>query len=79
MSDRSGPPEPLAPGQYEGPNVALPEGETAFDLPLGPVLLRVKNVPVPWAPFVTEHYGAFVSAPDDDAQPDVVVECREEA
>lgn len=56
----------------------MPPGLTAFDLPLGPVRVRILDVPTT-AAFVEEHYAPFAEPCRDDRAADLVIRCREEA
>jgi hypothetical protein len=61
----------------DGPNVTLPAGRASFELPLGPLLVRVERLPVDPEPFVGEHYSPFVRPPGDAGEADLLVECAE--
>ncbi len=67
----------LPPGSLEGPNVPLPRGLSTFDLPLGPIRIRVEDLPIPWNPFVSEHYDPFAHSPSSEIRPDLRIRCRE--
>jgi hypothetical protein len=65
------------PGAIKGPNDPLPPGETSLDLPFGPVRLRIKALPVPWHPFIPDHYAPFAEAVSPQHKPDLRITCRE--
>lgn len=55
---------------------ALAPGEVSFDLPLGPVCVRILNLPTAREPFVTAHYDPF--AQELGTEPaDLTITCRE--
>ncbi len=52
----------------------LAPGSTSFDLPLGPVRLRILDLPTAWEPFVSTHYEPFAE-PVGDHPADLTVHC----
>ncbi|MFQ5719539.1 MAG: hypothetical protein ACE5IK_08300 [Acidobacteriota bacterium] len=62
------------PDSPRGPGEPLPDGPVTFDLPLGPLRLRIVDLPTAWHPFVEENYAPFAEPPTASA-PDLVVHC----
>lgn len=54
----------------------VPEGQATFDLELGPLRVRVEDLPTPIEPFVFEHFYPFAGKPSGNVKADVVVRCR---
>lgn len=71
MTDDFVPTPPKPPPPDRAP---LPPGRTDFDLPLGPLRMRVRDLPTTWD-FVAEHYDPFCEPPAATA-PDFSVTCR---
>jgi hypothetical protein len=59
---------------HEDPD--LRPGSVTFDLPLGPVLLRIVGLPTAWEPFVSSHYEPFAEQAASTTA-DLTVTCRE--
>ncbi len=56
----------------------VPEGRVSFDLTLGPLRLRLVDLPTTRAPFVEERYGAFAEPVLEGREADLTVQCRVE-
>jgi len=54
----------------------LQPGSVTFDLSLGPVFLRIVDLPTAWEPFVSTHYEPFAE-PAGSRTADLTVTCRE--
>lgn len=72
MSDRE--PYREAPEALRAP---VAPGRVDFDLPLGPLLLRVIGLPATWDGFVAPQYLPFAKPVDPERSPDLAVNCRE--
>ncbi len=56
----------------------VPQGRSTFDLLLGGVRVRVRDLPVAWEPFVVEQYSPYATPVGDDApRADLEIACRE--
>jgi hypothetical protein len=58
------------------PWVLLPEGRASFDLPVGPLRLRVVDLPTAYEPFIAERYAPFVEPAAPGVSADLTVTCR---
>lgn len=54
----------------------LAPGRVSFDLPLGPVRVRILDLPTAWDPFVTAHYDPFAQQLGKEPA-DLTITCRE--
>ncbi|UCF68788.1 MAG: hypothetical protein JSV80_05730 [Acidobacteriota bacterium] len=48
-----------------------------MDLPLGPILVRVEQMPIAWEPFVPQHYAPFARPVAADRTADLTIRCHE--
>ncbi|MFQ5670292.1 MAG: hypothetical protein ACE5HD_07205 [Acidobacteriota bacterium] len=54
----------------------LPRGTVSFDLPFGPLRVRIVDLPTLWDPFVTRCYRPFARPVQEDQPADLTVVCR---
>ncbi len=73
MTTRGSRPGPNRPPHLGAP---APSGRTSFDLPIGPLRIRVTGLPTSWD-FVAANYDPFCEPASGDKTPDLVVTCRE--
>lgn len=60
-----------------GSGETVAPGRVDVDLELGPVRVRLIDLPTTWDPFVSEHYDPFCSPASGDREPHLVVQCEE--
>lgn len=57
----------------------VPAGQSSFEVQLGPMALRVMDLPTAYEPFVVEHYEPFCEALGTTAPSGAVLRCRQGA